>query len=105
MDFEVVSGKQSAGKGSVGGSGETQLELEKRKITEREIIIMEELKKFEEKRKIERENRRTNNLINPTIGLVGYTNAGKTQLMNLMTRKLYESEDRLFQTLNTTIKK
>ena len=96
MDFEVVSAKQSSGKGSLGGSGETQLELDKRKINDREVIIREELKRFEDKRKVEREGRRTNKSMNPTIGLVGYTNAGKTALMNLMTHKLYESENKLF---------
>jgi len=105
LDFEVVSGKQSAGRGSVGGSGETQLELEKRKIATREALLREELKKFEEKRKIEREARRNNSIINPTIGLVGYTNAGKTALMNILSHQTYESENKLFQTLNTTLKK
>lgn len=105
LDFEVVSGKQSAGKGSLGGSGETQLELEKRKISTRETLLKDELKKFEEKRKIEREARRNNFIVNPTIGLIGYTNAGKTALMNIMTHKSFESENKLFQTLNTAIKK
>ena len=105
LDFEVVSGKQSAGRGSLGGSGETQLELEKRKIATREALLREELKKFEEKRKIEREARRNNSLTTPTIGLVGYTNAGKTALMNILSRKEFESENKLFQTLNTAIKK
>lgn len=105
LDFEVVSGKQSAGRGSLGGSGETQLELEKRKIATREALLRDELKKFEEKRKIEREARRNNALTTPTIGLVGYTNAGKTALMNILSRKDFESENKLFQTLNTAIKK
>lgn len=105
LDFEVVSGKQSAGKGSLGGSGETQLELEKRKISTRETLLKDELKKFEEKRKIEREARRNNFIVNPTIGLIGYTNAGKTALMNIITNKSFESENKLFQTLNTAIKK
>jgi len=105
LDFEVVSGKQSAGRGSLGGSGETQLELEKRKIALREDLLKDELKKFEEKRKIEREPRRNNNITNPTIGIVGYTNAGKTALMNILSRKDFESENKLFQTLNTTIKR
>jgi len=105
LDFEVVSGKQSAGKGSLGGSGETQLELEKRKIAVREALLKDELKKFEEKRMVEREARRNNALTTPTIGLVGYTNAGKTALMNILSHKEFESENRLFQTLNTAIKR
>jgi len=105
LDFEVVSGKQSSGRGSVGGSGETQLELEKRKVATREALLREELKKFEEKRKVEREARRNNALNTPTVGLVGYTNAGKTALMNVLSRKEFESENKLFQTVNTAIKK
>ena len=69
------------------------------------MFLKDELKKFEEKRKIEREARRNNSITNPTIGLVGYTNAGKTALMNVLSRKSFESENKLFQTLNTTIKK
>lgn len=105
LDFEVVSGKQSAGKGSLGGGGETQLELEKRKIATREALLRDELKKFEDKRKVEREARRNNALNTPTIGLVGYTNAGKSALMNILSRNEFESENKLFQTLNTAIKK
>jgi GTP-binding protein HflX len=89
----------------LGGSGETQLELEKRKIAVREALLKDELKKFEEKRMVEREARRNNALTTPTIGLVGYTNAGKTALMNILSHKEFESENRLFQTLNTAIKR
>jgi GTP-binding protein HflX len=104
-EFEIVSGKQSTAKGSVGGSGETQLELEKRKISVREGQIKEILAKLAERRKIEREYRRERATSIPTFALVGYTNAGKTALMNSMAGTKLKSEDKLFQTLTTTIKK
>jgi GTP-binding protein HflX len=104
-DFEVVSGKQSTVRGSVGGSGETQLELEKRKIHMREGQIKEILAKLAERRKIERGYRRENSTSTPTIALVGYTNAGKTALLNSMAGTSLESENKLFQTLTTIIKR
>jgi 50S ribosomal subunit-associated GTPase HflX len=104
-DYETVSGKQSAGKGSVGGSGETQLELDKRRVSDREFQIRGALERIVEKRKIERLYRRENSSRIPTLALVGYTNAGKTALMNELAKTTLESENKLFQTLNTTIKK
>jgi GTP-binding protein HflX len=104
-NFEIVSGKQSSARGSVGGSGETQLELEKRKVHTREAQIKEILSKLTERRKVEREYRRERSSSIPTFALVGYTNAGKTALMNSMAGTKLESEDKLFQTLTTTIKK
>jgi 50S ribosomal subunit-associated GTPase HflX len=104
-DFEVVSGKQSSGRGSIGGSGETQLEIEKRKISHRENQIKILLEGLTSQRKVEREKRRENSSIIPTVALVGYTNAGKTALINYFSKSNLDSENKLFQTLNTTIKK
>lgn len=105
IQFEVVSGKQSTSRGSVGGSGETQLEIERRRISHREIQIRELLENLKLKRAVERESRREKARILPTLALVGYTNAGKTALMNLLANTSLESENKLFQTLNTTIKR
>jgi small GTP-binding protein len=105
VSFEVVSGKQSSGRGSLGGSGETQLELEKRKVGVRESQIKEILEELKERRKIEREIRRDKSTLLPTVALLGYTNAGKTALMNKLANTTLESENKLFQTLNTTLKK
>lgn len=104
-DFEIVSGKQSSARGSVGGSGETQLELEKRKIGARETQIKESLQRLSERRKVEREYRRENSSKVPTLAIVGYTNAGKTAFMNELAKTSLESDNKLFQTLTTTIKK
>lgn len=103
--FEVVSGKQSSSRGSLGGSGETQLEIDRRRISQRENTIKELLVALKQKRAVERESRREKASILPTIALVGYTNAGKTALMNTLANTMLESENKLFQTLNTTIKK
>jgi 50S ribosomal subunit-associated GTPase HflX len=103
--FEVVSGKQSSGRGTIGGSGETQLEIEKRKIAIRESQIKVILSDLKKRREIERQVRREKASILPTVALLGYTNAGKTALMNKLANTNLESENKLFQTLNTTLKK
>lgn len=102
---EIVSGKQSAGKGSVGGSGETQLEIEKRNISNREKFLKDKLTSATTIKSKEIENRKSRNLLLPSVSLIGYTNSGKTAIMNLLTKADLESEDKLFQTLSTTIKK
>lgn len=104
-DFEIVSGKQSAKKGAVGGSGETQLEIEKRKISSREAQIKEELTSLKQRRQVEAQSRKSTSLSMPTVALVGYTNSGKTALMNRLTKSGLSSENKLFETLSTTIKK
>ena len=100
LEVEVTSGK---GSNSVtrGGSGETQLELEKQQLKEKEAKLRKELHELQvrnEHQKVKVQNR-YNSM--PVIALVGYTNVGKTALVNLLTGSRLESEDRLFQTLNT----
>lgn len=101
---EIVSGKQSSGKGSLGGSGEKQIELEKRMIATRENELKERIFKASEQKKKEILSRKENNPI-PSVSLIGYTNSGKTAIMNLLAKSNLDSEDVLFQTLSTTIKK
>ena len=104
---EIVSAKQrgTSGKGGIQGAGETQLELEKRKITDRRAkikqLIEDEIKRRNSHR-LSRQNR-TRNI--PLIALVGYTNVGKTTLMNRLTSEELGVEDRLFHTLSTTVRK
>lgn len=105
VEREVVSAKQKGVRGAIVGSGESQLELEKRKIFIREKKIIEELEILQKRRERERELRKKNSDILPLIAIVGYTNAGKTALMNFFAHTDLESQDKLFQTLNTTIKK
>lgn len=90
-----------------GGSGamrwlwETNTEIMKRHLKEKERVIVEKLKVHERTRALHRENRKRKNL--PTVGIVGYTNAGKSSLFNILTHKGVLAEDKLFATLGTSV--
>jgi GTP-binding protein HflX len=84
------------------GPGETKLESDKRKINKRIQKIKKELEEVRVKRDLQRERRRS--LPVPQIAIVGYTNAGKTQLLNSLTKAGMLSEDKLFATLDPTIR-
>jgi len=105
VEREVVSAKQKGVRGATVGSGESQLEIEKRKIYTREKKIIEQMEILKKRRERERELRKKNSDILPLVAIVGYTNAGKTALMNFLAHTELDSQDKLFQTLNTTIKK
>jgi len=87
--------------GGIGGTGpgETKLEIDRRRIRERITRLEKELKDAEKARG-QRRNRRNKRGI-PVISIVGYTNAGKSTLLNALTRSAVVSEDRLFATLDT----
>ncbi len=80
------------------GPGEKQLELDRRKIRHRIARLKQELKKIEQQRKTQRKSRAGVF----KISLVGYTNAGKSTLMNLLSKAGVKVEDRLFATLDAT---
>jgi len=80
------------------GPGEKQLELDRRKIRDRIAALKRELKKVETQRRTQRKSR--NNVFK--AALVGYTNAGKSTLMNLLSKAGVRTEDRLFATLDAT---
>lgn len=103
-DIAQVEIKSARGRntGSIGGEGETQLELERRSLAEREAKIQREITELNKKSLHERDKKEKAHTTLPLIALIGYTNAGKTALMNLCTGAQLESEDLLFQTLNTT---
>ncbi|CAM2067647.1 GTPase HflX [Sulfidibacter corallicola] len=91
--------RQAGGTGIRGGEGEKQLEVDRR-IARRQMQRLEKtLKRFEQGRNT-RKKARSRNLIN--IALVGYTNAGKSTLMNQLTKASVEADDRLFVTLDAT---
>ena len=92
-----------AGKGSVGlrGPGETQLETDRRIILKRISLLKQRLNDIQRQRNTQRSNR--GQLIR--VALVGYTNAGKSTLMNLLTKSNVFAEDKLFATLDTTVRK
>ncbi len=82
------------------GPGETKLESDKRHIRRRLGAIREALEKVESQRKLRRDRRRKDGI--PTVALVGYTNAGKSTLLNHLTDAGVLAEDKLFATLDPT---
>jgi GTP-binding protein HflX len=88
--------------GGVGsrGPGETKLEINRRRADERLARIVRELKKLGKHRGMRRERRRKVGL--PMVSIVGYTNAGKSTLLNRMTRSKVDARDALFATLDPT---
>jgi GTP-binding protein HflX len=94
------------GTGGVGvrGPGETKLETDRRRLRERIVRTRHTLADLKDKRGVEREQRSESHM--PLVGLVGYTNAGKSSLLNAMCESVEVSaNDRLFETLDTTIRK
>ncbi len=93
----------SGGYGFMGGPGETQIESDRRQITDRIVLLEERLEKVKKTRAQQRRQREdTPQLI---VALVGYTNAGKSSLFNALTGAEVFAEDLLFATLDTTIRK
>ena len=91
------------GKGSVGlrGPGETQLEMDRRIILQRITLLKQRLKEIDQQKTTQRKNR--GRLIR--VALVGYTNVGKSTLMNLLAKSEVFAENKLFATLDTTVRK
>ncbi len=91
------------GKGSVGlrGPGETQLEMDRRIILNRMSLLKERLHDIDKQKTTQRKNR--GRLIR--VALVGYTNVGKSTLMNLLSKSDVFAENKLFATLDTTVRK
>ena len=91
--------------GGVGtrGPGETQLEVDRRRVRERIAQLRRRLGDVERTRGLHRHERET--VPFPTVALVGYTNSGKSTLMNTLTRAGVLVEDRLFATLDPTIRR
>ena len=99
------TGGASGRSGSVGGvglrgPGETQLEVDRREISKRIDKLEEELEKVREHRNRHRNQRRKSNI--PVVALVGYTNAGKSTLLNALTDAQIYVADQLFATLDPT---
>ena len=82
------------------GPGETQLESDRRHIRERINRLQEELEQVRKVRAVQRERRMKNSV--PVVAIVGYTNAGKSTLLNQLTGAGIPANDRLFDTLDTT---
>ena len=95
--------RQRGGTSFVGGPGELQIELDRRLIQEKIDKIKKKLKNVSRRRSIQRKSRIKNNF--KIFALVGYTNAGKTQLFNRLTKENQKSINKLFSTLDTKISK
>jgi GTP-binding protein HflX len=95
--------QQAGGIGALRGPGETKLEVDRRRIQQRITKLERELKRLGKTRDTQRKARRRRAL--PTIALVGYTNAGKSTLLNRMTQADVIVEDRLFSTLDPTTRR
>ena len=90
------------GKGSVGlrGPGETQLEMDRRIILQRITLLKQRLAEIDKQKTTQRKNR--GRLIR--VALVGYTNVGKSTMMNLLAKSEVFAENKLFATLDTTVR-
>jgi GTP-binding protein HflX len=93
--------RQRGGIGSKSGAGEKELETDKRIIRNRITLLKNELKNIERITEIQRKSRKTQF----RVTLVGYTNAGKSSLMNAIAKADVLSENKLFATLDTTVRK
>ena len=92
-------------KGGIGlrGPGETQLETDRRLINDRIKQLKKRLNKQHNQKNLNRYSRKKGS--NKLVGLVGYTNAGKTSLFNVLTKSSLDVADKLFATLDTTTRK
>ena len=88
--------------GGIGGRGpgETRLEIDRRRINDRLALLAKKLKKVSKERYQRRSRRRKKGI--PVISLVGYTNAGKSTLLNTLTQSKITAENKLFATLDPT---
>jgi GTP-binding protein HflX len=94
--------RQRGGFGFLGGPGESQLETDRRLISERIARIENELESVKRTRKLHRDSRKR--VPYPIVALVGYTNAGKSTLFNRLTQATVLSADMLFATLDPTLR-
>jgi GTP-binding protein HflX len=95
--------RQRGSTGSIGGEGESQLEADRRKISERIEKISSELDNVRRQRETQRAGRQRSQW--PLASIVGYTNAGKSTLLNALTGAEVLAEDKLFATLDPTTRR
>jgi GTP-binding protein HflX len=97
-------GGEAGGRGRIAtrGPGETQLEVDRRRIRSRLRHLEKTLELIRQRRQTQRRRRMRSGI--PLVGLVGYTNAGKSTLLNHLTNAGILAEDRLFSTLDTTVR-
>jgi GTP-binding protein HflX len=93
--------RQRGGTGTRGGSGEREIETDRRVIRTRIALLKEELEKIDKQRQTQRKSR--SNVVR--VALVGYTNVGKSTLMNLLSKANVKAENKLFATVDATVRK
>lgn len=94
--------RQRGGAGFMGGPGETQIEIDRRLIADKISSLRKDLKKIRQNRELQRQSRAK--VPYPVVALVGYTNAGKSTLFNLLTGANVFAEDLPFATLDPTMR-
>ena len=93
--------RQRGGTGTRGGAGEKEIETDRRNIRNQIAVLKEELIKIDKQRKTQRKSR--TNMVR--VSLVGYTNVGKSTLMNLLSKANVKAENKLFATVDATVRK
>ncbi len=93
--------RQRGGTGTRGGAGEREIETDRRIVRNRISKLKEELSKIDRQMAVQRSNR--GSMVR--VALVGYTNVGKSTLMNLVSKSEVFAENKLFATLDTTVRK
>ncbi len=101
----IEMSRQAGTSGSIGarGPGETKLETDRRHIKRRISALEEELEKMEANREVKRKKRAGSGI--PCVAIAGYTNAGKSTLLNALTDAGILAEDKLFATLDPTVRR
>lgn len=103
MWAHLASNRMGGGVGSRFGEGESQLEVDRRMVRKRIASIRRELKKLDGIRSVQRDSRASSGIFK--VALAGYTNAGKSSLINTLTDADVLSMDKLFATLDSTTRK
>lgn len=93
--------RQRGGTGTRGGAGEREIETDRRNIRNQISVLKERLARIERQRATQRKSR--SNIVR--VALVGYTNVGKSTLMNLLSKSEVLAENRLFATVDSTVRK
>ncbi|KAG5623773.1 hypothetical protein H5410_008991 [Solanum commersonii] len=109
-EAEVVSarGRGSGGRGFISGAGETELQLQRRRILERKNQLLSEIKEVRRTRELQRAARKRHGGSDgqeiPTVAVVGYTNAGKSTLVSAVSESFLYCNDRLFATVDPKLR-
>lgn len=93
--------RQRGGTGARGGAGEKEIETDRRNIRHQITLLKDELDKIDKQRKTQRKNR--SQVVR--VSLVGYTNVGKSTLMNILSKANVKAENKLFATVDATVRK